>query len=129
MKLKNLFAILLATAWISLSEFFRNEILFKQLWTDHYQKLGLVFPSETSNKIAWVAWSFMLTGLIYNIAQKFSLAGTTLLSWFAAFAMMWIVIGNLGVLPHKLMLYATPLSLLETFVAALIIQKVSDRHP
>jgi hypothetical protein len=128
MKFKNLLAILLATGWMSLSEFFRNEILFKSLWVNHYQKLGLVFPSETGNKIAWIAWSFMFTGVIYNIAKKFPLAGTALLSWFAAFPMMWIMLGNLGVMPHNYMLYSTPITLLESFVATLIIQKLSDRH-
>jgi hypothetical protein len=127
--LKNLLAVILATTWISLSEFFRNEILLKSLWLNHFQKLGLVFPSEPGNKIAWVGWSLMFAGFIYNIAKKFSLAGATLLSWFAALPMMWIVLGNLGVLPHNLMLYATPLSLLESFVATLIVQKLSDRHP
>jgi hypothetical protein len=42
-----------------------------------------------------------------------------------AFVLMWIVTGNLGVLPFKLLLYAIPLSILETFLAALIIKKLS----
>ena len=112
---KNLMAILLVTAWIATSEFFRNELLLKSLWVSHFQKMGLVFPSAPLNGMVWVAWSFMLAGAIYNISKKFSLPGATLLCWFVAFPMMWIVLGNLGVLPHNLMLYATPLSLLECF--------------
>jgi hypothetical protein len=43
---KTVLPILLATIWISISEFLRNEILFKSYWIQHYQKLGLVFPSD-----------------------------------------------------------------------------------
>jgi hypothetical protein len=39
--------------------------------------------------------------------------------------MMWLVLGNLAVLPHMLLLYALPLSLLETFIATLIIKKLT----
>ena len=38
---------------------------------------------------------------------------------------MWIVIGNLGVLPYGLLAFAVPLSLLEAFVAALIVKKLA----
>jgi len=37
--------VLLATIWISISEFVRNELLLKSLWTNHYKELGLTFPS------------------------------------------------------------------------------------
>jgi hypothetical protein len=47
---------------------------------------------------------------------------TTLLSWFVGFVMMWVVIGNLGVLPYGLLLYTIPLSFLEAFVAVVIIK-------
>jgi hypothetical protein len=126
MKLKNLLAVLLAAIWISLSEFFRNEVLMKSFWVGHYQKLGLIFPSGAVNGMMWGIWSLMFSVAIFNIAKKFSLAETSLLSWFVAFPMMWLVLGNLSVLPHNLMMFATPLTLLESFVAALIIKKVSD---
>jgi hypothetical protein len=38
--------------------------------------------------------------------------------------MMWLVLGNLAVLPHMLVLYALPLSLLESFIATLIVKKI-----
>jgi hypothetical protein len=44
----------------------------------------------------------------------------------AGFVMMWLVIGNLGVLPYGLLFIAVPLSLLEAFLAAFIIVKLSD---
>jgi len=47
------------------------------------------------------------------------------LSWFVAFVLMWVVIGNLGVLPYGLLVFAVPLSLLESFLATFIIKKLS----
>lgn len=114
--------IFLATVWISISEFVRNEILLKSFWTEHYRKLGLTFPSAPINGAIWGMWSLMFAVAIFIIAKKFSLMQTTFLSWFVAFVMMWVVIGNLGVLPFNLLCYAIPLSILESFVATWIIK-------
>jgi hypothetical protein len=38
---------------------------------------------------------------------------------------MWVVIGNLGVLPIGILYFAVPLSLLEAFLAVIIIKKFS----
>jgi len=122
---KTILPILVATIWISISEFVRNEFLVKSLWTKHYQDLGLTFPSESLNGAVWGIWSLLLAAAIFIISKKFKMLQTTLLSWFMAFAMMWVVIGNLGVLPYGLLLYAIPLSFLETFVATWIIKKLS----
>ncbi len=46
---KGIVAVLVSTLWISLSEFLRNEFLFKHIWTDHYTSLSLIFPSEPIN--------------------------------------------------------------------------------
>ena len=62
---------------------------------------------------------------IVVIAQRFSLLQTTLLGWLVAFLMMWVVIGNLGVLPIAALWSAVPLSMVETFVAAFIAKTVS----
>lgn len=123
---RNLLAVLLSTFWISISEFFRNEMLLKSLWQNHFQKLGLALPSGNVTAIFWAVWSLMLTGAIYNIVNKLSLAGTALLSWFVAFPMMWVMLGFLGVMPHNYILYSTPITLLETFIATFIIKKVSN---
>ncbi len=114
--------ILLATIWISLSEFVRNEFLVKSFWTRHYQDLGLIFPSKPVNGALWGIWSLLFAVTIFILAKKFTLLQTTFLSWFAAFVMMWVVIGNLGVLPYGLLVYAIPLSMLESFVATAIIK-------
>jgi hypothetical protein len=120
--------VLLATAWISLSEFVRNEYLLKSYWTGHYRDLGLVFPSEPVNGAVWGMWSLLFAVAIFMLASKFSLVQTAFLAWLMAFVMMWTVAGNLGVLPYGLLIYAIPLSLLESFLAAWIIKKmiVSD---
>jgi len=122
---KTIFPVLLATIWISISEFVRNEFLVKSYWIKHYQKVGLVFPSEPLNGAVWGLWSLLFAISIFIISKKFSLIETTLFSWLVGFVLMWIVIGNLNVLPYGILIYAIPLSLLEAFVATFIIKKLS----
>jgi hypothetical protein len=123
--LKKIIPVLLAAIWISASEFVRNEFLVKSFWTKHYQELGLTFPSEPVNGVVWGVWSLLFAIAVYIIAKKFTLIQTTLLAWFVGFVLMWVVIGNLGVLPYGLLVYAIPLSFLEAFIATFIIKKVS----
>ncbi len=122
---KTALPIFLATIWIGLSEFLRNQLLFKSYWTEHYAKLGLVFPEKPVNGALWGVWSLLFAAAIYVIAKKFTLVQTALLAWFVGFVFMWVVIGNLGVLPYGLLVFAIPLSLLEAFVAALIVKKLA----
>jgi hypothetical protein len=122
---KTILPILLATIWIGISEFVRNEYLFKSYWTDHYEELGLIFPSEPVNGAIWGLWSLLFAIAIFIISKKFTLIETTFLSWFAGFVLMWVAVGNMGVFPFDLLYYAVPLSLLEAFVAAFIIRKLS----
>jgi hypothetical protein len=121
---KTILPVLLATIWISISEFVRNEFLVKALWVNHYQSLGLIFPSAPINGAVWGLWSLIFAISIFIISKKFSLVETTLISWLYGFVMMWVVIGNLNVLPEGLLIYAIPLSLLEAFVATWIVKKV-----
>lgn len=116
--------VFLATLWISLSEFTRNELLFKSLWENHYKSMGLEFPSAPINGAMWGVWSLLFAITIFIFSRKFSLIQTVALAWFVGFVMMWVVIGNLGVLPYKLLIYAIPLSMLESFIAALIFKKL-----
>jgi ABC-type Co2+ transport system permease subunit len=62
---------------------------------------------------------------IYLIAKKFTLVQTALLAWFVGFVLMWVVTANLGVLPYGVLPLAIPLSLLEAFVAALIVKRLA----
>lgn len=122
---RNLFAILIATIWSVLSEFFRNEILFKQVWASHFQSLGLQFPAAPINGMVWVIWSLAFVLGLHIILTRFSLVQGALLAWFMGFVLMWLVTGNLLVLPLALLFYAIPLSLLEVFVAAWLLLKLS----
>ena len=119
--------VLLATLWIILSEFVRNEFLVKSFWIRHYDDLGLIFPSKPVNGALWGIWSLLFAIVVFIMAKKFTLLQTTFLSWFAAFVMMWVVIGNLGVLPYGLLVYAIPLSILESFVATMIVKSFKSR--
>lgn len=122
---KTILPVFLATVWISISEFVRNEFLIKTYWTEHYRKLGMVFPSEPINGALWGLWSLLFAVAIFIIAKKFSMIQTALLSWFVGFVLMWVVIGNMGVLPDGILYIAVPLSLLESFLATVIIKKIS----
>jgi len=121
---KTILPILLATTWISVSEFARNEFLLKSFWTTHFEKLGIVFPSEPINGAMWGVWSLCFAIAIFVISKKFSLLQTTLLSWFVGFVLMWISSVNMGILPFGLLVYAIPLSLLEAFLASYIVKKL-----
>jgi len=124
--LKNtILPILLATVWISISEFVRNEFIAKSYWIKHYDELGLTFPSEPLNGAVWGIWSLLFAVTIFILSKKFTLFQTTLFSWFVGFVLMWVVTANLLVFPLEILPLAIPLSLLETFVAAFIIHKIS----
>ena len=120
--------ILLATIWISISEFARNELILKSYWTDHYEGMGLVFPSEPINGAIWGVWSLLFAVSIYLISRKFGLGQTTLISWLVGFVLMWVVTGNMGVLPFGILYFAVPLSVLEAFLASWIIVKLSKQN-
>lgn len=122
---KTILPVLLATIWISLSEFVRNEFLFKQFWTKHYESLGLVFPSEPVNGAVWGIWSLFLAIAIFIVSKKFGFWQTIALMWFVGFVLMWLVVGNMGVLPYDILFYAVPLSILEVGISVLIIRKLS----
>ncbi len=122
---KTILPVLLAAVWISISEFARNELIVKSFWTEHYQSLGLVFPDAPLNGAMWGIWSLVFAAAIFIISRKFSLLHTSLLAWISGFVMMWLVIGNLGVLPLGTLTAALPLSILEAFLASYIILKLS----
>jgi hypothetical protein len=119
---KTVLPVLFAAIWISISEFARNEFLLKKYWTRHYDSLGLVFPDGAMNGMFWGLWSLLLALFIWIISKKYDLIKTTFLAWLVGFVLMWIVIWNLGVLPAGILIFAVPLSLLEAFLAALIIR-------
>lgn len=118
----------IAGIWINLSEFFRNEILFKSFWVEHYRNLGLAFPSGPVNGVVWMLWGFVFAGLVLAMTRRFSLVETTLMAWVAGFLLMWLVAWNLSVLPVGILLAAVPLSLLETLVASVICKRLTGKR-
>lgn len=122
-KLNVVRAVCLATAWIMASEFIRNQFLLISHWKDHYQNLGLVFPAEPINGFVWLVWSAGLAVMVWVIGQKFGNRQTVALVWTMTFMMMWLVIGNLLVLPVSILLIAVPLSLIEVWVADTIVRR------
>lgn len=116
--LRAILAVLAAGLWINASEFFRNEVLVKHLWTAHFQALAPPFPDAPANGMAWMAWGFLAAGAVFWLSRRFGLIQAALLAWLLAFVLMWIVIWNLGVLPAGLLVFAAPLSLLEMLLAA-----------
>ncbi|HMY33346.1 MAG TPA: hypothetical protein PKL30_04600 [Leptospiraceae bacterium] len=123
--MKTILPIFLATFWISISEFVRNEFILKNFWVKHYQSLGLVFSTEPLNGAIWGIWSLCFAITIFILTRKFTFWETILFSWLIGFVLMWLVIGNLGVLPFGILPYAIPLSLLEVFLATLILKKLA----
>jgi len=119
--------ILIATIWISVSEFVRNTFLLNNFWTEHYQKSGMIFPEQPVNGAVWGIWSLCFAIAIFILSKKYTLVQTTFLSWFVGFVFMWLVIGNLGVLPFGTLFYSIPLSLLEAFLASFIIFRLSKK--
>lgn len=127
--MKNTFlAILLSTLWISISEFVRNTFVLHHHWVQHFQSLGQTFPEQPINGAIWGIWSLCFAVSIYIFSRKFSLVQTALLAWFIGFVFMWLVIGNLGVLPLAILPMAIPLSMLEAFVASFICNKLAPKQ-
>lgn len=124
---KTVLPILLSAVWISISEFVRNTFVLHGYWVDHYQKLNLTFPEQPLNGAVWGIWSVCFATVVFIFSKKFSLIQTALLSWFVGFVLMWLVIGNLGVLPFSLLPVAVPLSALESFVASWIVFRFSEK--
>lgn len=124
---RKILAFIVAGLWISFAEFLRNELLFKSHWLEKYGSLGLQFPSEIINNAMWGAWSFLMALVIVYLSTRLRLLETIGLVWITAFVMMWIVIGNLNVLPYPLLVYAVPLSLLEVVVAVLLSRMIQKK--
>ena len=87
-------ATLAAGVWINVSEFLRNEILFKGHWLAKYETLELEFPSAPVNGAFWGLWGFIFAGCIVAVRRQSTLAGTIALCWTLGFALMWIASEN-----------------------------------
>lgn len=122
---KSILTVLVAGIWVNISETIRWELIIKSYWIEHYKDLNLEFPIEFTNNLIWMTWGFLVALIIFILSRKFSLVQTVLISWLAVFLMLWIVLGNINILPMDILKYVIPLSLLEVFVASWICQKLS----
>jgi len=125
MTMRPVLAILAATVWISLNEFLRNQLFLIDHWTAHYASMGLTFPGDPVNGAVWGLWSLCFAVVIFFMARRFSLLETGALAWGVGFVLMWLVVGNLGMLPMSILPYAIPWSLVEAFGAVWIVKKLN----
>ena len=117
-------AVLASGIWINISEFIRNELLLKQQWIGKYESLGLVFPSAPANGAMWALWGFLFAGCVVFLSRKFDFVETVILGWIMGFVLMWIVVGNMNVLPFSILIIAVPWSIIEVGLAAIIARRI-----
>jgi hypothetical protein len=122
---KTILPILLTGIWLNISGTVKWIFLIESYWIEKYSALGIVLPTGLINNITWMIWGFLFATTILILSKKFNLIQTTLLSWFVAYGMMWVIVWNVGVLPTGMLWINVPLSLFETFVGALICKKLS----
>lgn len=111
--------------WIGASEFVRNQLLLLEVWKEHFRSLGLTFPTAPVNGLVWILWSLCFAAVIFALSRRFGFWSTAALAWVIGFLMMWLVIGNLGVLPPVLLWGAVPLSMLEALVATFLVRLIA----
>jgi len=98
--------------------------LVKAYWVDFFESFGHVLPEQAINIVIWVIWGFSVALVVYFLSRKFSLIQTTLLTWFALFVLLWLVLWNLGMLPIAILAIVVPWSFVEVLVAAWICNKL-----
>ncbi|MEX1132159.1 MAG: hypothetical protein WEC15_02945 [Flavobacteriales bacterium] len=122
--MRPILAILAATVWISVNEFLRNQLVLIDHWTGHYAAMGLTFPGEPVNGAVWGLWSLAFAVAIFVMARRFNLLETAALAWSVGFVLMWLVVGNMAVLPFSVLPYAIPWSMVEAFGAVWLVKKL-----
>ena len=122
--LRSVVAVLAITAWVSINEFVRNQVVLPGPWSEHYAALGLEFPAAPVNGAVWGLWALLFAIAVVWLARRHPLWSTGLTVWWVGFALMWVVIGNLGVLPLDILPVAVPWSLVEAFGAAWIAHRL-----
>ena len=123
--MRALLAILACAAWISINEFVRNQVVLAHHWSAHYAALGLTFPSAPINGAVWGIWALCFAVASFFIARRFNLLETASLAWFMGFVLMWLVIGNMAVLPYGILPIAIPWSMVEALGAAYLLKKLA----
>lgn len=122
--MRGFLALMAATAWISVHEFLRNELLFKAIWVEHFATLGRPFPDAMLNNALWGLWSLVMAGVLAALVPSAGLLRGVLAAWVAGWGLMWIALGNLGVLPLALLPWALPWSLVEAAGAGWLLARL-----
>jgi len=121
---KTILPIIIIGLWINISITIGWFLILKSYWVEKFNSLNIIFPLEMINNLVWMIWGFMLAIVIFILSKKFTILHTTILSWFAAFAMMWVIVWNIGVLPTRMLLFNIPNTLFVTFIASVISKKL-----
>lgn len=121
--MRPIYAVLAATVWISINEFLRNQVLLIDHWKAHYEALGLTFPQEPHNGALWGVWALCFATVLLVVSRRFDFVATLGLGWSFGFLLMWIVVGNLGMLPLGVLPYAVPWSVVEVAGAVWLVKK------
>ncbi|MBE9510439.1 MAG: hypothetical protein IMY71_06135 [Bacteroidetes bacterium] len=124
---KTILPILLTGIWLNISGTIKWIFFIESYWIEKYKNMKLVFPTELINNITWMIWGFLFATTIFILSKKFNLIQTTLISWFVAYVMMWVIVWNVGVLPTGMLWINVPLSLFEAFIGALICKRLSNK--
>ena len=122
---KTILPILLIGIWLNVAITIGWLFILEGYWIEKYNSLNLVFPTGLINNITWMIWGFMLATIVFILSKKFNKLQTTLLVWFVAFPMMWIIVWNVGVLPTEMLLFNVPFTLIVTYIGALICKRLS----
>ena len=123
---KTILPILLIGLWINISITIGWMLILESYWVEKYQSLNLVFPTGLINNITWAIWGFMLASVIFILSKKLTVIQNTILSWFVAFGMMWVILWNIGVLHTRMLLFNIPNTLFITFIGAVISKKLNN---
>ena len=124
---KYFLAVLLSGLWLNFFEFIRNEFLLLPIWIEGFKNIGLEFPLNFVNKAIWGVWGFVLVSILAWVVKKFSVLETTIIIWVMGFVLIWIALGNMGILPLKLLYGGIPLSFIEVYMATLICKWVYNK--
>jgi len=117
---KFILAVIVSGMWMNLSEYVCNELVLKDIWLKGYHVLGLVYPSSPINTVVWVVWIFVFAVILTWSLVNNGIVKSTLVCWTAGFALFWLAMWNMGILPSDVLWTAVPWSLIEVYIAALV---------
>ncbi|MGL4805001.1 MAG: hypothetical protein ACRCX5_12095 [Bacteroidales bacterium] len=112
--LRSFISIICVSTWISISEYIRNEILYRQEWIDQYEKTGLLFPER---EYMWILWALLYACFILALTLKFSRWKSIIITWLTGILLMWLTIGYNGTIPLNIFIGILPLSFIESAVS------------